>query len=782
MKKLDLRLLRLINNQRGQFIAITVLVIVGLTVYTALSTAIVNLEDTLNYYYDQTNFADIFVQFSKVPESALNKVKKINGVKEVEGRIVFDIRMETEDSNEKVKTRIVSIPDNNMINKLYTIEGNYIETKNKEVMVIEQFANARNMNINDTIKPYIEGKTFDLKISGISASPEYVYLMENEQSLLPMPDKFGIIFVSQEFARQNFGFKDSYNEILVTVKDKEKIDKIKNQIEKELDQYGIKRIYTRKEQLSNRMVMEEINGVKKTSSTVPVIFLGVAAIIISAMLSRMIRNDRMSIGVLKALGYSNINVLMHYTKFSILIGLIGSILGIILGTVLSGSIAKLYAQFFNIPMLKFKLYYVYMFSAIILSIIFCTLAGIWGSRKVLKILPAESMRPEPPKQGGRIFLDRIDILWKKLSFSWKMVLRNILRNKKRFIFITFGIAMTFAITLMPSMMDSAMNDIFDGHYSEFQKMDYNINFSTPLSTNAINEIKHIVKVEKIEPKIEFPFEIVYGNNKMVANIIGVNNDTEFYGFKNINEQNINLPSEGIVLSEGLARFLGVQKGDKVKIKTFIPNKNDIYVEVKDIIKQSLGTNGYMDIGIMGSELLDKGLITGVYIDSNDDIKEKLENVKNISSIQSLEDMRSIFEEFVELTLYSIGMMIIFAGILGFAIVYNSTIMNIAERKLEFSSLRVMGFSKKEIFKIVTKENTVMTIFGIILGIPLGQSMLSSLEKTFNTEIYTLEMNPTLSSYIITSVLTIAFVVLAQLATYKKINKLDFIEALKNRIS
>lgn len=782
MKRLDLRLLRLIKNSKGQFIAITVLVIVGLTIYTALSTAIVNLEDTLNYYYDETNFADIFVQSSRIPESALDKVKRIKGVKEVEGRVVFDIQMKTENADEKVKTRIVSISDNSIINKLYVVDGNEIEDKNKEAIVIEQFANSRNIKVNDTIKPYIEGRTFDMRVSAISASPEYVYLMEDEQSLLPMPDKFGVIFVSQEFARQNFGFKDSYNEILITVKDKEYVDRIKNHVEKELKQYGVKRIYTREEQLSNRMVSEEIKGVKQMSSTVPIIFLGVAAVIIAAMLSRMIRNDRMSIGVLKALGYRNTNILVHYTKFSIIIGLIGSLFGVALGIFLSGNMAKLYTTYFNIPMLKFKLYYGYVFSAILLSIIFCTLSGIWGARKVLKILPAESMRPEPPKQGGRIFLDKVDILWKRLSFSWKMVLRNILRNKKRFLFITFGIAMTFAVTFMPFILNSAMTDIFDGHYSEFQKMDYNINFSRPLSINTVNDIKHIIDVEKIEPKIEFPFELVYGNSNMVANIIGVNRDTEFYGFKDINEQSISLPSEGIVLSEGLARFMGVEKGDKIKIKTFIPNKADIYVEVKDIIKQSLGINGYMNIETMSSKLLDKNIITGVYIDSNDDVKGKLEDVKNISSIQSLEDMRSIFEQFMGLMIVSIGIMLIFAGILGFAIVYNSTIMNIAERRLEFSSLRIMGFSKNEIFKIVTKENTVMTVFGIILGIPLGQSMTSSLETMFSTEIYTIEMNPMLSNYIITAVLTIAFVAIAQLATYKKINKLDFIEALKNRIS
>lgn len=782
MKKLDLQLLRLIKNSKGQFIAITVLVITGLMIYTSLSMAIVNLEDTLNYYYDETNFSDIYIQFMKAPNSVVEEVKAIDGVKEAEGRIVFDIQIKSKDEEEKVKARIISLPEKNDINKLYPISGNSIKDKNKDVLVLEQFAKARGIQVGDTITPYIGGKGLNLNVGGIVASPEYVYLMEDEQALLPMPDKFGIIYVSDEFAKQNFGFKDSYNEILVKVRDYSQIDKIKNSIEKNLKQYGIKRIYTKEEQLSNRMLDEEIKGVKKTSSTIPVIFLGVAGVIIAAMLSRMIRNDRMTIGVLKALGYNNFAILLHYTKYSLIIGIIGSIFGILLGTSLSGTIAKLYTQFFNIPMLKFKFYYAYVFSAIILSAVFCILAGVWGARDSIKIMPAESMRPESPKKGGRVFLDRIDIIWKRLSFSWKMVLRNILRSKKRFFFITLGIAMTFAITLMPSTMRKAFDKIFNSHYSEFQKMDYNINFTRPMDKSVLSEITQVVNVERIEPKIEYPFEIIYGSKGKVVNIIGIPRNTEFYEFTNLQGKGVNLPKDGIILSEGLARFLGVNKGDKVKIKSFIPNRDHVYVEVKDIIKQSLGINGYMYIDKMGEELLEKDLITGAYLDSNDDVKNKLEKVKNISSIQSLQDMRGIFEQFMELMVYSIGIMVLFAGILGFVIVYNSTIMNIAERRLEFSSLRVMGFSKNEIFKVITKENAVMTIFGILIGIPLGSMMIGSLKTLYSTEIYTLEINPMPSDYVTTAILTIIFVALAQLATYKKIKKLDFIEALKNRIS
>jgi putative ABC transport system permease protein len=401
MKKLDLRLLRLIKHSKGQFIAITVLVMVGLTVYTTLSMAAINLEDTINYYYNETNFADIYVEVLKIPETALERLSRIDGINLVEGRIVYDVPLKVKGGDEKVNIRVVSVPDK--INTLYMKQGEGIENKSRDALVIEQFAKAREIKIGDVIKPQINGKVNNLNVKGIVASPEHIYLMENEQSLLPTPGKFGVIYVSKEFARQSFGFKNSFNEVLIKVKNKKDVEEIKEKIEDELQKYGVKRIYTYEEQLSNRMVSEEIEGLKKTSSSLPVVFLGVAAVIIAAMLSRMVRNDRMTIGVLKALGYNNSNIILHYIKYSITIGFIGSLLGILFGTLISGYLAEMYAMFFNIPMLKFKFYYGYTILGIILSTFFCILAGIWGTRRIIQIYPAESMRPEAPKVGKRIF-------------------------------------------------------------------------------------------------------------------------------------------------------------------------------------------------------------------------------------------------------------------------------------------------------------------------------------------------------------------------------------------
>jgi putative ABC transport system permease protein len=190
----------------------------------------------------------------------------------------------------------------------------------------------------------------------------------------------------------------------------------------------------------------------------------------------------------------------------------------------------------------------------------------------------------------------------------------------------------------------------------------------------------------------------------------------------------------------------------------------------------------MNINYLNQKFLDKGIINGVYINSNDRVKAKLADINNIMSTQSQGDMQGIFEEFTGLIMTFIGVMIIFSGLLGFVILYAMTLMSINERALEFSSLRVMGFTKIEIFKMLIKENTVMSVIGIIAGIPLGKLLVEYVGLTLNTDIYTMQGIVSTKGIITAIILTIIFIVSAQLMTYVKIKKLDFMQALKSRIT
>ena len=439
-----------------------------------------------------------------------------------------------------------------------------------------------------------------------------------------------------------------------------------------------------------------------------------------------------------------------------------------------------YLVFFSIPMLTVKVYYYRIIISVILSLIFCIISGFWGVRSIIKINPAESMKPESPKKGKRIFIEKIKVLWSRVPFTWKVVLRSIFREKKKFVFIGAAVAITCGMMIMTTWMIDIVDIMFNRHYSEFIKVQYNISFNGFANDNILKELKEHVRIDKMEGRIELPFEIENGRESKIVSVIGLSDNTQFYGFRDMKGNKLILPYDGILISSNLAKSLSANVGDKIFLKSFISDK-DGYVTVKGIVNQILGINGYMNIDYMNNKFLDKGLINGAYLNSNDNVKGKLDDMKNIT-IQSQDDMIKAFEEFTTVTVASMGFMVIFSGLLGFIIVYSMTLMSINERTLEFSSLRVMGFSKKEIFNMLVRENAIMTVIGIISGIPIGLWLVNYMGKTFTTDIYTMNEPVNLTNVLLSIVLTIIFIVLAQLMTYAKIHKLDFMQALKSRIS
>jgi putative ABC transport system permease protein len=781
MKKLDKRLFRMIKNTKGQYIAVLSIIITGIFIFTAVKNSAMNLRDTLNDYYESTNFADIFVTAAALPERLERQLTGEENIKEVDLRLSFDTRLITDNDNERITVRAVSVDKNeNKINKLYIKKGRRVLSE-KEAIIIDQFAVARKINVGDEIKLNIKGKEHKFKVSAIASSPEYVYMMESEQVLLPDPNSFGIVFIEESYLRKISG-NGYFNEAVLTVKNYEQIDKTKDYLEDNLNKYGVIRVLNRDEQLSNSMLNEEINGLDKVSRSIPAVFLLFAGIMLATMLSRIVKKDRTTIGVLKAVGFMDGEIITHYLKYAASVGIIGGILGSIIGTAASGAMTSMYLEFFNIPMLTVKIYYNRIIIAVLLSLVFCIGSGFWGIKSILKINPAESMMPESPKRGKRIFLERFKLFWNRLSFSWRMVYRNIFREKKKFIVIAAAVSITTGMMIMTMWMNDIMDVMFVKHYSEFMKIEYNISFDGFQDKRVLNEIKENISYNNMEGRIEFPFEIENGKYSKTVNIIGLEDKTVFYDFYDSEGNKLIVKKEGILISSNLARALNADIGDRILLKSFLPDGDEKYITVTGILKQSLGINGYMNVDYLSKEFLDKGIINGVYINSDDDIKVKLDNIKNISSIQSQKDMQSVFEEFTGLIAVFMGVMIIFSGMLGFVILYSMTLMSINERTLEFSSMRVMGLTKKEIFKIIMKENTVMSVLGIIAGIPLGKWLIDYLGIMFSTDIYTLQGNVTSKEIITAIILTVIFIISAQLMTYAKIHKLDFMQALKNRIS
>ncbi|MCG8483739.1 MAG: ABC transporter permease, partial [Clostridia bacterium] len=666
MKKLNKRLIGLIKQSKGSFIAIVTVVSVGIMIFMAMSSAAANLKNTLEHYYQLTHFADMYVQVVQIPEKDIEALEAKYGLLEASGRIVMDVPMITDDEDERVTVRVTSISKNALVNSLYYQEGSAIENVDEDIVVVEQFARARNIKIGDKIKLQISGRQYKMTVKGIAASAEYIYLIENEQNLIPNVEQFGVVYVSKEFAQRSIGLVGSANEILMRIQENQNADKIEDQIKEDLKKFGLKRVIHKKDQLSNRMLSEELIQLEQTSNSLPILFLSIAGVVLIMMVSRMVKNDRMSIGVLKALGYSSIQIITHYTKYALSAGLLGAVLGSAAGAVLAGGLTKLYIGFFNIPILRIQIYYQYVLIAVAYAIVFCGTSGIWGSKEILKIMPAESMRPEAPKAGKRIFLERISIIWKRLSFSWKLIIKNAFRNKKRMAFILVGVILTCSLMIATMGLVNTTTQMFEKHFSEFQKMDYNINFNKPLNEKAVKDFAHITDIDHIEPKTEFPFELSNGVKKQIVNIIGLKQDTQFYEFVNRKGEKLNLSSEGMMITENLADILDVKEGDQVLVHSFIPGREDLYIQISHIIKQGLGMNAYMELSGMAGRLLEDQMITGVYINSNDkDLIKTLTKAQHISSVKSTKDMVEVYKEFMSMTLASVSILVVLSGILGF---------------------------------------------------------------------------------------------------------------------
>jgi len=782
LRKIDVMLLRMIQKSKSQFWAVIMILMVGIAIFTALTMTSINMRHTVDAYYEKNNFADLFVSLEGAPKEKEGTLEGIPGIRKATGRIVTDVPMITDNPKERVNVRMVSFSEEaDALCRTTLMEGRNQKLSNREILLVEQFAAGRNLKPGEEITLQIDGKRYDMSIAGIVASPEYIYLIENAQSMMPDSEGFGVCYVTEAFAGQVTGFSSSCNEFLLSFDPEEDGDQLIDDVRDSLLHYGVKTTTKREDQLSNSMIQQELKQLDSMAAILPGLFLLVAALILVMMLGRMVKRDRMKIGILKGMGYSNAQVLLHYVKYAVVAGVLGGAVGGVVGMGLSGALTKSYLQFFSIPLLRIDFYYSYILLAMVFSVLACAAAGSFGARGVAKIAPADSMRAELPKAGKRIFLEKIPLLWRSLTFSQKMVGKNIFRNKKRTAFVLMGVILTYGMMIFTTSMPDVMDDIMNRHFEEFQKMDYNVSFSAPVDKHVLSDFSALVDADYMEGKIEYPFELANGNQKQAVNIIGVSSDTRFYTFVDGEGAPVSVPKRGILLTENLAEFLDLEKGDLVQIKSYLPNRKDQYVRVMGVIKQSLGMNAYMEIDWMGKKLMDENIITGVYLNTRDEnIQEDLTKASLVATTLSVEDIRGVYDEYMALTNVYVGFMVIFSGILGFCIVYNATVVSIGEREMELSSLRVLGFGKNEIFYMILRENIIITLVGIVLGIPVGKLFTEYSTQAFTTKMYSLEIDPTLSAAVSAGFFTVVFVVLAQMATYRRIRGLDFLKALKSR--
>lgn len=786
MKILFRNLLRDIKKSKGQFISILIIVILGVTFYTAINSAFRNLSNSSMKYYEEYRLADIWVDLYNAPIGIREKVINIPGVKAVSGRIIKDASINI--SKESATLRFITLPDVKLdiVNDIAMKSGRYFsEGDSNQCILDEDFFKANNLNLGEYIYPIINGNKVKLKIVGTAKSPEFVYTLKDSSEIMADNKKFGIVYIKQSFGEGIFASNGSINNMSVQIYSGSDIEKIKDDIKRTLKNYGVKSVIDREEQTSSKMISSEIKQLKAMGGTFPIIFFMVASVIIYIMMGRMVENQRTQIGVLKAIGFTNLQVLAYYMSYSALVAFIGSLIGAIAGTYMGASMTKLYNQYFNLPLGEIKIYGEFVLPAFLLTLSFCLFAGYNSCKAIFKIMPSEAMRQKAPDNGKKIILERINFIWKNISYLGKIITRNLFRYKKRALLTSFGVIFASAILLVALSMKDSMDFMIEHQYSNIQNYDIKIRFSNLINTEELNNIRNIGHVKEIEPVLETGVEISNGWRTKQVGFTVLVKDAQMYRVEDMKGNIVSLPQNGLLISEKLADILGIKLNDSVNVKFYFPGKEKKEMLVKGIVVQYLGLSIYTSMDSLNS-LLGEGMIVNSAVLKLDDIKfenevkDKLRNIPKVASLESKTDSLNALLKAMGAMGASIGVYITLAGILLSAVLYNIATINIFERQRELATLKVLGFSNNEVKKLIFTENYIITIFGMIIGLPFGKWLGAYLMKSSSTDAYTIPYVIEFKTYIIAIIITLLFTVITNLTLIKKIKAIDMIEVLKNK--
>ena len=781
------KLLRDLWSNKAAYIACLVVIVIGLMVYTSVAIVYENIVSAKDNFYFKQNFADGFARVQGMPLAEVGKLERIQGVQLLSARITKDVRVYAPDRQEGIYLRLVSVnpEQTNTVNQVRLIEGTALKANQDNILVDPAFFQANELELGSTITLIAEGKKVELIVAGTGQNPEFVYAMKTSHDLYPAPETFGIAYVPFDTMANMFQSKTLVNDIVFTLQNGYSYLQVEEQLKPVLNKYGLEYIIPREDQLSNVILSQEIASLGATVTTIPIVFLGIAAIVLYIMLRRMVEQQRGQIGTLKAFGYTGREILFHYLAYGLIIGLAGGIIGGLLGIALSYPLTVLYQQFFALPDLQGQFSYRYLVFGILLSLVFSIVAAFQGSKGLLRLQPAEAMRSAAPPAAKKILLERLPIIWSILTVQGKMAMRNMFRNKLRSFFVLLGVALSFSMMAVSVYFWDVGDLILTEQYTKVQIYDVKVSFATPiLQKSAERELWKVTGVKQVESMLEVPISMERYWLKKDVVLIGIPADASLYNVIDDNGEKVYLNDNGIYLSNSLADELRVNIGSELTFASPFTKNETVSTFVAGVITQNVGSYAYMNYDYL-AELLGQGkIITSALLNINaDDIPLLKEQYLESPIIAGIEDKEQSMRQIMELLAsfsYTTWILVFFAGACGFAIIYSSSIISLSERQRELASLRVLGMSPKEVFEVLSFEQWTTSFVAMLVGIPLAFAMVAAMAQSIDTDLMSIPVVLSPSTFMFAAIGTVISILVAQYSVYRNINSLSLVDVLKER--
>ena len=755
-------MLRDFKDHKAQFLSIFLMALIGVFAFTGISGEVVGMVDVSNSYYENTNLADGWIYGEEISDDVFSDIKSMEEIKDAQREMVVDT-VANYSSDPEITLHVVE--GNQNISKFYLFKGKDFDPNDEEgIWIDKRFADGRKLDIGDKITLKFDGNKVSKTVRGIMYSPEYVYYIQ-EGSLLPDFSQVGFAYIPSKGA----DFDIVYNTIALDGYEELDEKDFKSALEDKLGQKAYVQYVDRDNNVGIKTLQDEISQHQMFSGIFPAIFVLVSLLTLVTTMSRVISAQRMQIGTLKAMGYSNKSIILHYLSYGFVLSLSGSVIGLVVGPL---TIPYLFyptmSSTYSLPRWG-PSWDISFFAVAGLMVVSSVLISYISVKGISDENPSETIRPKAPKLVSSGLIERTKI-WERFSFNERWNYRDAKRNKTRAIMSVFGVFACALLVMSAFGMVDSINDVEDWQYNQI----YNFNSKLLLEENITDsQLDHILDETGGEGIREEAIELKYKGIKKTGTLT-VMNDSEYYKVTDANRNYMHLDPDGTAISDKMAEVLGLKVGDKVRWHV-AGNPKWIDSEITETYSIPFGQGL-----IMSPEVFDEiggddyNYSTNVVLTK----KNVKENYTGVSSITTSEDIRKGWNTMTEALDLMVSVLTTFAIVLAVVVLYNLGLLSFTEIQRELATLKVLGFNSKSLRRLLLTQNLWFSTIGFILAIP-GAYVLMGIMMGSTGDEYCFPINIYLWNFIVSFLITFGLSVLVNLAFSRKIKKVNMVESLKS---
>lgn len=783
---LDRKLGRDLWRMKTQAAAIALVIAVGVLMLVMMDGLVSSLDGTRKAYYDRYRLADVFAPMKRAPASVLDRIADLDGISAVEGRVVGGALIALDGQAVPVRAQAVSLPDyaTPRLNNILLTEGRALDPRRRdEIVLLEGFARAHGLGPGDQLAATMNGARRTFLIVGLAQSPEFLYAVAPGE-LMPDDARFAVIWMSEESLAAAFDVEGAFNEALIALERGAEPRAVLDAVDRLLAPYGGVGAYGVEDQLSNRFVTEEINGLRASSTGVPPIFMAVAAFLLYIVISRMIEAERVQIGLLKAFGYSSTEVGVHYFKFVLLIAVGGALLGSLLGVVSGQTLAAYYQRYFKFPFLIFQVDPAAFVTGFVVSVGSASAGGLLVLRKVFSLTPAAAMQPPAPADYSRSAAVS-NALKRWLDQPSRMVVRRLTRQPGRALGALIGIAVGMGLSVAMLGVLSGFDRTIKLNYSVVDRSDVTVGFAEPLARKVLLELARMNGVFSVEPYRTVSVILIHGRATHRGAVSGLVAEPLLNRAMTADLKPLYIRSDGIILARSLANKLDITAGQTLRVEVREGRRPTFEVPVVGIAETLLGAPAYMELGALNAALGEPDRVSGAYLRIDqlwaDQIYNRLKEMPAVAGVSLREAARSAFKKLMDQGAGAMRyVMTMVAAIITFGIVYNSARIAFAERAHDLASLRVIGFTRNEAAFVLLGELAVIVLVALPVGALIGVALAGAIAAGFSTDLYSIPAQVDAASVSVAMLSVIVAAVFSGWLVKRDIDRLDLVTALKSR--